>query len=285
MTHRDPTSPSHADLNPADRDRLDELQAAEAIASLAPDEQAELDELVARHPAAEQAQSSLSQVCALLCLAEARPEAVPRSLREKLHRAAERFASQTASPQDGGGPVSTAVTADSSSLKRGAGVLGFVGGAVIGAAAAAVLLALLLRPAPAPSPATPAEAFEQFVSDSPDEVRYPWAQHESGYEQVTGWAVWSESKQAGYLVLGGLPANDPSQRQYQLWIVDPDRDEFPVDGGVFDVQAHLEADGKAYIPIDAKLPVRDPKAFALTLEQPGGVVKSNNPLLVVAPAG
>ena len=53
-------------------------------------------------------------------------------------------------------------------------------------------------------------------------------------------------------------------------------------GGVFDVGDHLAEDGKAYVPIDAKLRVDQPAAFALTLEKPGGVVKSNNALLVVA---
>jgi len=36
------------------------------------------------------------------------------------------------------------------------------------------------------------------------------------------------------------------------------------------------------IPIDAKLDVLDPEAFAITREQPGGVVVSNGPLLMVA---
>lgn len=47
--------------------------------------------------------------------------------------------------------------------------------------------------------------------------------------------VWSTEGQEGYLRLKGLPANEPSRSQYQLWIVDPERDEFPVDGGVFDI--------------------------------------------------
>jgi hypothetical protein len=35
--------------------------------------------------------------------------------------------------------------------------------------------------------------------------------------------------------LKNLAVNDPTQNQYQLWIVDPERDELPVDGGVFDI--------------------------------------------------
>ena len=70
----------------------------------------------------------------------------------------------------------------------------------------------------------------------------------------------------------GIPANDPTQAQYQLWIVDPARDpDAPVDGGVFDIPA----DGSpVVIPIAAKLALNNPQAFVITLEQPGGVVKS-----------
>jgi len=80
--------------------------------------------------------------------------------------------------------------------------------------------------------------------------------------------------------LSGLPANRSAAEQYQLWIVDPSRDERPIDGGVFDIPAGVD---EVIVPIDAKLRAADPKAFAITLEQPGGVVVSDGPLLVVAP--
>ena len=50
---------------------------------------------------------------------------------------------------------------------------------------------------------------------------------------------------------------------------------------MFDIPA---GQTEVLIPIDAKLAVVDPKAFAITAEQPGGVVVSAGPLLVVAPA-
>ena len=80
--------------------------------------------------------------------------------------------------------------------------------------------------------------------------------------------------------LAGLVANDPGTAQYQLWIVDPERDQRPVDGGVFDVPS---GGGEVIIPIDPKLRIKSPAAFAITLEKPGGVVVSGGPLLVVAP--
>ena len=80
----------------------------------------------------------------------------------------------------------------------------------------------------------------------------------------------------------GMAANDPANAQYQLWIIDPDRDARPVDGGVFDVPAGA---AEVIVTIDAKLAIARPTAFAVTLEKPGGVVVSDGPLLIVAPAG
>ena len=101
-----------------------------------------------------------------------------------------------------------------------------------------------------------------------------------GFENVEGDVVWSNERQLGFMRLRGLPVNDPELRQYQLWIVDPRRDARPIDGGVFDIAGGKD---EVIIPIDAKLDVNTPAAFAITLEQPGGVVVSDGPLLVLAP--
>jgi len=71
--------------------------------------------------------------------------------------------------------------------------------------------------------------------------------------------------------------------QYQLWIVDPSRDaDAPVDGGVFDIPA----DGSpVVVPITAKLALSKPQAFVITLEQPGGVVKSKQEKVVALAKG
>lgn len=91
------------------------------------------------------------------------------------------------------------------------------------------------------------------------------------YPEVQGDVVWSDTRQEGYLMLTGLEANDASKSQYQLWIVDPDRDEVPVDGGVFDIRPGRKS---MTIPIRAALYVERPVAFVITEEQPGGVVVS-----------
>jgi anti-sigma-K factor RskA len=95
---------------------------------------------------------------------------------------------------------------------------------------------------------------------------------------VTGDVVWDDATQRGYMRFAGLPANDPGQEQYQLWIFDATRDDrFPVDGGVFDIPA---AGGEVVVPITARLPVRQAALFAVTVERPGGVVVSSRERIV-----
>lgn len=108
-----------------------------------------------------------------------------------------------------------------------------------------------------------------------DLVRWDWAGTEDPavVGEVQGDVVWSSGFQEGVMKIGGLAANDPSTSQYQLWIFDTSRDErFPVDGGVFDVPAGAS---EVLVPIRAKLDVDTPYLFAITVEQPGGVVVSS----------
>ena len=96
---------------------------------------------------------------------------------------------------------------------------------------------------------------------------------------VSGDVVWDPVTQRGFLHFVGLAANDPALRQYQLWIFDGGRDErYPVDGGVFDIPANAT---EVVIPIHAALPVMSAKAFAVTVEKPGGVVVSGREHVVV----
>ncbi|GAC1300969.1 MAG: hypothetical protein NVSMB15_11090 [Steroidobacteraceae bacterium] len=89
---------------------------------------------------------------------------------------------------------------------------------------------------------------------------------------VRGDVVWDPATQRGFLHFVGLAPNDPAVHQYQLWIFDGGRDKrYPVDGGVFDIPAN---EAEVVIPIHAALPVLSAKAFAVTVEKPGGVVVS-----------
>jgi hypothetical protein len=96
---------------------------------------------------------------------------------------------------------------------------------------------------------------------------------------VSGDVVWDPATQRGFLRLVGLAANDPSVHQYQLWIFDARRDQrYPVDGGVFDIPANAT---EVLVPIRAALPVLSAKAFAVTVEKPGGAVVSGRQHVVV----
>ena len=162
------------------------------------------------------------------------------------------------------------------------GMFGWGGWAV----AALLLITLWVgRPGSIPEPGSPPTAAEARTTllALADTVQTPWG--DSAWEEfsdVQGDVVWNDDRQEGYLRLANMPANDPVRTQYQLWIVDPSRDEEPVDGGVFDIPPGAR---EVVVPIRAKLAVRSPAAFAITRERPGGVVVSEGPLLVVASRG
>lgn len=148
----------------------------------------------------------------------------------------------------------------------------------IGWAVAACLLGLLVvNGLNLNKSATAEERRAALLEKAADTKRLLFASASNSYADAKGEVVWSDLRQEGYMTLSNIPANDPTKRQYQLWIVDPARDEIPVDGGVFNIPAGA---GSVVIPIDAKLAVRNPAAFVITLEQPGGVVKSKQEVVV-----
>lgn len=149
----------------------------------------------------------------------------------------------------------------------------------LGWAVAACFLAIFaLRSAPPDSAElTAAEQLAALLSKAPKALRLPFSPAGEPYQAATGEIIWSDANQEGYMSLSNLPANDPLESQYQLWIVDPTRDELPVDGGVFDIPSGT---GPAVIPIRNTLPITSPAAFVITLERPGGVVRSKQEVVV-----
>jgi hypothetical protein len=152
-------------------------------------------------------------------------------------------------------------------------------------AAAAAIAWLLVTPrlSSVNQGTTPIALTRSSLLTQPGTVRVSWSSGPHPFDSpVGGEVIWNQQQQLGFLVFAGLPKNDPVKEQYQLWIIDPGRDEQPIDGGVFD------ADGKddLVVPITAKLATVSPKAFAVTIEQPGGVVVSKQerlPLLAALP--
>ena len=249
-------------------DRLLDLLATGATQALSLTEQNELDRLLAEQDRWERDDLDLAaaEIDLALQSTESQSEAMSEHLKRRILNAAisEPSVTLTAAPEP----------AEPSSTLAYAGWL----------AAAACLLLMFWTPWRTEETVTPAAAptIAELRSDlmgAEGTVQIAWAPPEiEGYEQVTGDVVWNNELQQGFMRLSGLPTNVPTEAQYQLWIVDPSRDQRPIDGGVFDV---LES-GEVIVPIDAKLIVNTPQAFAITLEQPGGVVVSDGPLLVVA---
>lgn len=135
-----------------------------------------------------------------------------------------------------------------------------------------------------------------WVDQHPDAVRWDWSPGlgDGAVDDVSGYVTFSPESQEGYMLIKGLEPNDPRIQQYQLWIWDQEREPdpenptpladnvHPVDGGVFDVNDQ----GEVVIPIKLPLRVDQPYLFAVTVERPGGVVKSEKgsvPIIAKAP--
>jgi hypothetical protein len=130
-----------------------------------------------------------------------------------------------------------------------------------------------VTPTPVPEERlTPGQQRQRLIETAGDLTRAGWAPgNVKDSTQVEGDVVWSDAKQAGYLRLRGVPVNDPAKETYQLWIFDETQDErTPIDGGTFDINSS----GEVIVTINAKLKAKKPKAFAITVEKPGGVVVS-----------
>ncbi len=267
----------------SNRNRLQELLADEAAAALAPGTERELRELLEHNPGVDR--DGMMQTAALLQLACLRRDSgatrrLPSDLRQRLAAAAPGIS--PAAPAAVAKSLATArkeaTTTAPRSGQRARFSINNLGWAL--AAMLAVAFVVVRTEVPAPDAAVaPQTARASLLNEADDVVVLPWTAPVPGYEGVSGDVVWSESRQQGFLRLAGMPVNDPASSQYQLWIVSPERDRnHPVDGGVFDVSTT----GEVVIPIQAKLHIPDPKAFAITAEQPGGVVVSAGPLLLVA---
>lgn len=118
----------------------------------------------------------------------------------------------------------------------------------------------------------PAAARDAFIASADQLMRVPLSgTDDPAASNASGELVWDPETQRGFVTVRNLAKNQPTEAQYQLWIFDSQRDTHPVDAGVFNVD---DAD-QTVIDFTAKLPVGKPKLFAITVEQPGGVVVSD----------
>ncbi|HTK37966.1 MAG TPA: anti-sigma factor [Pyrinomonadaceae bacterium] len=261
--------------------RLD-LLIKQAVYGLTEAEQQQLDDLEIHNKRV--SDETFAQTAAAISLvAVDRKDEMPQALRSKILADAYELFDAKAQPETAatvGEPESVVYTLPAARRP----FWDWLGWAV--AAAACVALAINIwvtsfRPAPQVGYVTPTptpeqrpgteQMREQLIASAPDMMRVTLGAGNMKNMQPSGDIVWSNAKQQGYLRLTGLPKNDPGKQTYQVWIVADNQDpKTPVDGGVFDVNS----DGEMVIPINPKVKALNPKAFAITIEKPGGVVVS-----------
>jgi anti-sigma-K factor RskA len=255
-------------MNPSDlKIRFDELCAGRALGDLGPEEERELADLCNQLGLAPDASLDLLAAAIEDGARQESAEPLPGHLAIRLQQ----WADQTAAT-----PAANVVRPQVSTWRSIA--RNPLGGWL---AAAAMLVFALWIPREKP-PLSPVQAETRLRAEAKDLIERKFAGL-GDFKQAAGSVIWSDQLQQGYMTLSGIPANDPGKAQYQLWIVDPTRDpDAPVDGGVFDIPT----DGSpVVVPIAAKLSLNKPQAFVITLEQPGGVVKSKQEKVVALAKG
>jgi len=263
-------------------ERLDELLVDRAVDGLDPTETAELETLLARMGHEDPEGYDLA-AASVWVAAGAPEEPMPADVAKRARRTLEMG---VPAPREDAGQREPAADnvrplhAQPRPARRAAATTGWI-------AAAAALVLAVAGWWPQPDAGGPQEltaARDALLAEAPDAVRVDWSStdHPRAQQLGGGYVVWSDERQQGYMTFEGIPDNDPSEHQYQLWVFDAARSEdYPVDGGVFDARRN-EA-GEIVIPIENKLPVRQATLFAVTLEPPGGVVVSDrDPILWVA---
>lgn len=257
-------------------ERLLDLLADQALVGLDDVEARELDALLRQHP--DVGASSFHAAAASLDLA-LRPqdlEPMPANVASRVAARAEEWIAnelrggRTITQPSAGRP--TTATASPPVIAR----LNWAPWLVAAASLAIAAVAWFGAPAASPDAPSISDRYAQFISEPPsDFVQVAWGAVEKGIDLpdgFTGEVVWSDARNEGYMVFDGLPQNNPSQEQYQLWVFDATRPEAtPVDGGVFDI----DDAGRVIVPITTKIRVRQAAAFAVTVEEPGGVVVSS----------
>ena len=266
-------------------EKLRDLLADQVTLGLSDEEARELGELLGSADGSMDAQS-FELTAAAIALAETMYEPMPAGLEAKLARAAEEYFGTAKSEIHESIHDQPTQAFKWKEPKASKSFFDWFGWAA--AAAACIALAITffynqnrinelqakveqLTPKSVPEE-TLAQKRDRLKAAGAEIARAEWTAGNVKELNVTGEVVWSDAKQEGYMTFRGLPVNDPNLQAYQLWMFeDAKLEEFPKDGGVFNVTS----EGEVIIPIDAKLRTTSPKAFAITIEKPGGVVRSD----------
>lgn len=272
-------------------EKLRDLLADQVTLGLSDEEARELGELLGSADGSMDAQS-FELTAAAIALAETRYEPMPAGLEAKLARAAEEYFGTAKSEIHESIHDQPTQAFQWKEPKASRSFFDWFGWAA--AAMACIALAMTFfyyqnriselqakveQPTLKPTPEeTLAQKRDRLKALGAEIARAEWVPGNVKELNVTGEVVWSDAKQEGYMTFRGLPVNDPNSEAYQLWIFEDGKLEpHPKDGGVFNVTST----GEVVVPINAKLRTVSPKAFAITIERPGGVVVSSREKIAV----
>jgi anti-sigma-K factor RskA len=264
-------------------EKLRDLLADRATVGLSEEEASQLDELLGSSDEAE----SFELAAAAIALAETKMEPMPAGLEAKLARSADEYFGSAKEEIHESIHDQPTQAFKWEEPKPSRSFFDWFGWAAAAMACVALGLTIFfyqdqitdlqakvgqLSATPTPSPSL-AELRDRMKASGGQITQAEWTKgNVKETEGVTGEVVWSDAEQKGYMTFRGLPVNDANLQAYQLWMFeDANLEPYPKDGGVFNVTAN----GEVIIPINAKLRTVNPKAFAITIEKPGGVVVSD----------
>ncbi len=239
-------------------EKVAELLADQALEGLTPEQELELESLLASEGVIRDFSFSVAAAALELSMLSARElQPCPAHVQSRLERAGQRWAEATASvmqaPEISAQPFPE--------VARRANRLVFKVGPWLAAAACLMLAAVAWWPNP------PEQDLMQMVNADPTSTSMAFSEWDNPeVPGVRGECVWCERSQTGYLRFANLPRNDPAKEQYQLWIIDERGMGQRISGAIFDAAE----EGETVVAIKPGIPVRDAKAFAVTIEAPGG---------------
>ena len=286
-------------LPPDQQELLNELLADRALQGLDPAQEAQLAELFRR--AGIEDDDSFDLAAAAAMLASIGPvESAPASVYTRAGQAAESFSREMVNSRNMVGAPALRITEPDyvpvPPRRISSAWLGWMAAAACLAFAALGWIQIFANRQNALTPAPSLVSLRDKLSQTPDSRRLTWKDWDNPeIKGVTGEVVWNEREQRGYMTFRGLPANDPTKEQFQLWIVDARGLAQRVSGGIFNSnglnsgwQGEVrteEAGGELIVEISPRIHVGEPALFAVTIEGPGGTWVSDMKRRVVAASG
>jgi len=271
-------------LPPEDLQLLNDLLADQALFGLEDADRAKLASLLERAGIEVDDSFDLAAGAAMLALADP-AERAPASVYTRAAQAAEVFAREMENSRNVMGTPALRIVESDSGVPRPRRIssawLGWMAAAACLAFAAIGWIQIFANR----QNSSPAQAsivsLRDAIAKAPDAKRLVWGDWDKPeIAGVKGDVVWSEDGQKGYMTFRGLPVNDASKEQYQLWIVDERGLEQRVSGGIFnssgqttgwqgEVRAQRIGD-ELIVEISPRIHVGTPALFAVTIERPGG---------------